>query len=107
MIHFVRTFLIMRAYALQLSKRFEIIEKSYASKTFLKKAGGRMHIPHLTPMDPSLAISYKNHQKNLAYFSHLAPLVLFLFTKRQSQKERRHGAMAPPLNTLTRAGFRQ
>ena len=33
-----------------------------------------------------LAISYTNHQKNLAYFSHLAPLVLFLFTKRRSQK---------------------
>ena len=49
-------------------------------------AGGRMHIPHPIPLDSPLAISYKNHQKILAYFSHLAPLVLFFFTKRQSQK---------------------
>ena len=49
-------------------------------------AGGRMHTPHPTPMDLLLAISYRNHQKNLAYFGHLAPLVLFLFTKKQSQK---------------------
>ena len=45
-----------------------------------------MHTPHSTPLDSPLTVSYKNHQKNLAYFSHLAPLVLFLFTKRQSQK---------------------
>ena len=45
-----------------------------------------MHTPHPTPLDPTLAISYRNHQKSLAYFSHLTPLVLFFFTKRQSQK---------------------
>ena len=44
------------------------------------------------PLDPSLAISYRNHQKILAYFSHLALLILFFFTKSQSQK----GAMASP-----------
>ena len=49
-------------------------------------AGGRMHTPHLIPLDPPLAISYKNYQKSLAYFSHLAPSVLFFFTKTQSQK---------------------
>ena len=52
-------------------------------------AGGRMHllhIPHPTPLDSPLAISYRNHQKYLAYFSHLAPLELFFFTERQSQK---------------------
>ena len=32
------------------------------------------------------AINYRNHQKSLAYFNHLAPLVLFVFTTRQSQK---------------------
>ena len=52
-----------------------------------------MHTPHPAPLDPPLAISYKNHQKSLAYVSHLARLILFFFTKRQSQKERR-GAMA-------------
>ena len=30
-----------------------------------------MHTPHPTPLDSLLAISYRNHQKNLAYFSHL------------------------------------
>ena len=49
--------------------------KLYTSKTFLKMAGGRMHTPHPTP----LAISYINHQKSLAYFSHLEPLNLFIF----------------------------
>ena len=49
-------------------------------------ASGGMHIPYPTPLDSPLAISYRNHQKNLAYFSHLAPLELFFFTKRQSQK---------------------
>ena len=39
-------------------------------------AGGRMHTFHPTPLDPTLVISYRNHQKSVAYFSHLAPLVL-------------------------------
>ena len=65
-----------------------------------------MHIPHLTPQDSPLAISYTNHQKNLAYFSHLAPFVLFLFVKRQSQKGGPwHNG--PPLNKLLRLGFGQ
>ena len=62
------------------------MEKLYTSKTCLKMAGGRMHTPHPTPLDPPLAISYGNHQKGMAYFSHLAPLVLLFFTKKQSQK---------------------
>ena len=63
---------------------------TYASKTFLNMVGGRMHTPHPT----LLAISYRNHLKSLAYFSHLAPLILFFFTKRQSQKGRgEHGTM--------------
>ena len=61
---------------------------------------GRMHIRHPTPLDQPLVISYGNHQKNLAYFSHLAPLILFFSTQRQSQK----GGMAQcPLNTLLTA----
>ena len=58
------------------------MENLYASKTFLKMAGGRMHAPYPTPLDPPLALSYKNYQKSLAYFSHLASLVLPFFTKR-------------------------
>ena len=34
-----------------------------------------MHIPHSTPLGSLLVISYRNHQKSLAYFSHLTPLV--------------------------------
>ena len=49
-------------------------------------AGGKMHTFHPTSLDPPQVISYRNHQKNLAYFSHLAPLVLFYFTKRPSQR---------------------
>ena len=45
-----------------------------------------MHTPHPNPLDASHAIIYRNHQKSLAYFSHLAPLILFFFTKRQIQK---------------------
>ena len=45
-----------------------------------------MHTSHPTPLHAPLAISYRNHQKGLANFSHLAPLVLFFFTKRKSQK---------------------
>ena len=61
-------------------------EKVYTSKTFLKMALGKMHTPHPIPLDPSLAISYRNHQESLTYFSHLAPLLLFFFTKKHSQK---------------------
>ena len=62
------------------------MEKLYTSKALLTMAGGRMHTLNPTPLDPALAISSKNHQKSLTYFSHLTPLVLFLFTKRPSEK---------------------
>ena len=62
------------------------MEKLYTSKTFLRMAGGLMHTPHPTPLDPPLAIRCRNHQKSMAYFSYLAPSVLFFFTKGQSQK---------------------
>ena len=71
------------------------MEKLFTSKTFLKMAGGKMHTPHLTLLDPPLSISYGNHQKSMAYFSHLAPLVLIFFTKKQSQKGRAM-AQCPP-----------
>ena len=74
------------------------MEKLYTGtlKTFLKMGGGRMHTTHPTPLDPPLAISYRNHQKSMAYFSHLAPLLLFLLTKRQSQEERAMGQCPSP-----------
>ena len=61
-----------------------------------------MHIPYPTPLDSPQAISYKNYQKNLAYFSHLAPLVLFFFTKRQSQKGGWHNSPAPKCAAVDR-----
>ena len=48
------------------------------------------------PLDPLLAISYRNHQKSLAYFSHLAPLVLFFFTKSWGRKRGWAWPNAPP-----------
>ena len=72
----------------------------HTSKTFSEMAGGGCIVyPSSYPLDPPLAISYKNHQKSLAYFSHLEPLILLFFTIRQSQK----GRMAPPLHTLQTA----
>ena len=66
------------------SKVLETMKTLYTSKTFAQMAGERRHTPHPTPVYPPLAISYKNHQKSLAYFSHLAPLILLFVTKRQS-----------------------
>ena len=74
------------------------MEKLYTSKTFLKVAGGRVHTP--SSYLPSHRLSYRNHQKSLAYFSHLAPLILYFFTERQSQRGGGYGTTAPPLNTL-------
>ena len=66
------------------------MEKLYTSKTLLKMAGGRMHNSSLILLFGSAPgqINYKNHQKSLGlvYLSHLAPLILFFFIKRQSQK---------------------
>ena len=59
------------------------MEKLYTSKTFLKMDGERMHTLILFL---GSVPGHKLHQKILAYFSHLAPLVLFFFTKRPSQK---------------------
>ena len=55
------------------------MEKLYTSKTFLKMAAGRMHTPHPTPLDPPLAINYKNHKKSLVYFSHSLITIKFVF----------------------------
>ena len=63
------------------------MEKLYISKAFLKMAGGRMYAPHPTPLHPPLAVSYRNHQKNLAYISHLAPLILFFLRKGKVKRE--------------------
>ena len=43
-------------------------------KNIFEMANGRMHSLHPTP----LAISYRNHQKSLAYFSHFIGIVNFV-----------------------------
>ena len=75
------------------------------SNTVSKMAGGRMHTPQVpqpTTLDPSLAISYNNHQNSVAYFSHFAPLILLFFTKRQIESKQGEAwpNAPPPLNTF-------
>ena len=83
------------------------MKKLYTSTTFSKTAGGRRHTPHPTSLGPPLAISYENHQKSLAYSSHMAPLILLIFyQKAKSRGEDRRGWEGwhnAPLNTLLTA----
>ena len=57
-------------------------------------SGWMMHIAYLSsyPLGPPMAISYRNDQKSLACFGHLAPLVSFSSTERRRQKGG-HGPM--------------
>ena len=70
------------------------MKKLYASKRLVRG----IHTPYPIP----LTISYKNHQKSLPYFSHLAPFVLF--TKRQSQKGGPWHNAPPPKYAPVREG---
>ena len=56
--------------------------------------------PYSTPLYPPLAISYRNHEKSLAHFSYLAPLVLFCLLEAESNGGGGHGSKGPPLNML-------
>ena len=100
MIHFVCTFSINRAQGVRLTAFEEM--QNYGkivwatSKTFLKMSSGRLHTPQPNSLDPSQAEIYGNHQKSLVYVCHLAPLILFFFTKRPSQKEGGDGSMPLP-----------
>ena len=85
---FVRTFSIMRA-GVRLIAIEEVrnCRKIVCIKNIFENGWWEdMHTHHSTSLDPPLAISYRNHQKSLAYFNPLAPVVLLFFTKRQSQK---------------------
>ena len=53
------------------------MEKLHTSKTFLKLVSGRMHTPYPTSLDLPQTISYRNHQKSLAYFNPLTPYIMF------------------------------
>ena len=84
MMPFVRTFSIMRAQGVRFIaiEEVQIYEKIVYIKNIFENGWWKMHTLHPTP----LAISYRNHQKSLAYFSHLASFILFFFTTRRSQK---------------------
>ena len=76
------------------------MEKLYTLKVFLKMAGGRMHTPHPIPLYPHLTISYRNYQKSLAYFSHLAPLILFFLLKGRVKRRGAWPNDSPPISML-------
>ena len=69
-------------------ERFETMEKLFASKIFLKLAGGRMHSPLSYPHGSAPGHKLRKSSKESAYFIHLAPLILFFFTIKESQKGR-------------------
>ena len=75
------------------------MKKLYRSKTFLKMGNEWMHT-FILPLDPSLAMSYRNHQKSPTYFNHLAPSVLLFFTRKPGQKGGGGTRRNAPLNTL-------
>ena len=75
--HFVRAFSIYAC--IFIIEEAQNYEKIVYIKNISKTAGGRMHTPHPTPLGPPLAISYKNHQRSLAYFGHMAPFILSIF----------------------------
>ena len=93
MMPFVRTFSIMRAQGVRsiAVEEVQIYEKIVYIKNIFENSWWKMHTPHPTPLDTPLAISYRNHQKSLAYFSHLAPFILFFYQKTESKRE---GGMA-------------
>ena len=63
MMHFVHTFSIMRAEGARLiAIKFEIMEKSYSSKTCLK-------IPYIPPLDPPLGLHLEFiYSKSIKFF---------------------------------------
>ena len=98
MMHFVCTFLITRTLSVRLIaiEGVRDNEKIVYIKSIVENGWWEAAYLSSYPLDPPLVISYRNHQKNLAYFSHLAPLVLFFFTKRQSQRGGGAWHNAPP-----------
>ena len=75
MMHFIRTFSIMRAQDVRLIAIEEV--RNYGKIVYIKNifenGCWKMRTSHPTSLDPPLATSYRNHQKSLAYFTHLAP----------------------------------
>ena len=106
MMQFVRTFLIMRArrktYCYKQALKLRKNCTGYIKNSFENGWWEDAYSPSSStyPLDPPLAICYKNHQNSLAYFSHLAPLILLFFTIYTRQIESKGGEAwpnAPPL----------
>ena len=101
--HFVRTFSIMRAEAVRLIAMEEV--RNYGKIVCINNIfeNGWWEDAHLSsyPIGSTLGHMLRKTRKGLAYFNHLAPLVLFFFTKKQS-KRGWGGAWhnGPLLNTL-------
>ena len=74
------------------------MEKLLTSKTFLKMAGGRMHTPHPTPLDPPPGHKLQKPSKKSGIFQSLGTIifVLFLLKSRVKRGGGGHGTMAPP-----------
>ena len=105
MMHFVRTFSIMHAYGVRLIviKEAQNYEKNIYFKNIFENGWWEDAYPSFYPLNSSLAISYKNHQKSLADFSHFPPLFLFcVFAKRKSHKR---GDMAQCLHLVCNMHF--
>ena len=98
MMYFARTFLNMRAYGVRVIAIEEFVnyEKIVSIENIFENGWRKDAYPSSYPLDPHLAISYRNHHMSLAYFSHLAPSVLFFLTEKQSQKGEGVMAQCPP-----------
>ena len=88
MMHFVRAFLVMRAkrkaYCYQRGSNYG---KIVYIKSIFENGWWKNAYPSSYPPGSAPGHKLQNRQKSLAYFSHLAPLNLFFFTKEPSQKE--------------------
>ena len=101
MMHFVRTFSVMRArrkdYRYQ---RDSNLWKSCMHPRIFENGWWEDAYSSSYPWVPPWPWATENHQKSQAYFSHLAPLVLIFFTKKQSQKGGAWPNVPYLLNTL-------
>ena len=93
MMHFVRTLLIYACLRLIAIEEVRNYGKIVSMKNVFENGWWEDAYPSSFP---PLVICCRNHQKSLVYFSHLAPLFLFFFTKKQSQKGGRGMEQCPP-----------
>ena len=77
------------------------MEKIVYIKNIFENVWGKDAYPSSEPPGSVPSHKLRNYQKSQANFSHLALLILFVFTERQSQGGGGHGTMPPlPRNTV-------